>query len=424
MNKSHDEQVLVQQKSVGLPTVEGAKPSDAINVNVVKALVEGDYQYAKALCEDNTNWEIEFEGKKTKVWSRKLSDSSLQMYKSKSEFKDVQADISYDVLQDSDYRYKWDKYLMTTTRIGYLDQNNDVCYYTALEKGCQFTYLTLVDPKGKLPNWLINRVTKTIAPRLCKKLRKACLGYERWKRKHKRTEENNFWRIKEIKDINIPKLELTDCVYKGEEISEDWPDESGIQPNAQESAPEFSVDDIRLRAFVLREGRMPRRNTKDSENNSLDLEEENKSFKKRLPIEEQQLFTGHRRLVEEILESYDPTVHPRRDFRESTRVNLSMSLYQILEVVQNWFDEFLDWDPNKFEMINKTIVPYQQIWVPDTMKYFNFLVLYNSEKMDRRSTEALMNAIVETGYWRKDGKGAAVQLMFPAIYKLSCRMNV
>uniref|UniRef100_A0A914MAR0 Neurotransmitter-gated ion-channel ligand-binding domain-containing protein n=1 Tax=Meloidogyne incognita TaxID=6306 RepID=A0A914MAR0_MELIC len=163
---------------------------------------------------------------------------------------------------------------------------------------------------------------------------------------------------------------------------------------------------------------------KTQKNNSLDFEEENESFKKRLPIEEQQLFTGHRRLVEEILESYDPTVHPRRDFRESTRVNLSMSLYQILEVderkqsivvnvwmVQNWFDEFLDWDPNKFEMINKTIVPYQQIWVPDT-------------KMDRRSTEALMNAIVETGYWRKDGKGAAVQLMFPAIYKLSCRMNV
>ncbi|CAK5109970.1 unnamed protein product [Meloidogyne enterolobii] len=193
-----------------------------------------------------------------------------------------------------------------------------------------------------------------------------------------------------------------------EELSssvESW----GYKHLEQESAPEFSVDDIRLRAFVLREGRMPRRNTKDSKNNSLDFEEENKLFKKRLPIEEQQLFTGHRRLVEEILESYDPTVHPRRDFRESTRVNLSMSLYQILEVderkqsivvnvwmvcrgiylkisiflkVQNWFDEvfpwfsfkkhfflqkFLDWDPNKFEMINKTIVPYQQIWVPDTV---------------------------------------------------------
>nr|CAD2198409.1 unnamed protein product [Meloidogyne enterolobii] len=223
------------------------------------------------------------------------------MYKSKSEFKDVQADVCYDVLQDSDYRYKWDKYLMTTTRIGYLDQNNDVCYYTvgslppfrnrdfvllrswadlgkekfilahsvwhdkfpptkdyirgtvyltinyvkALEKGCQFTYLTLVDPKGKLPNWLINRVTKTIAPRLCKKLRKACLGYDRWKRKHKKTEENNFWRIKEMKDMTIPKLELTDCVYKGEEISEEWPDESGIQPNAvdDEEKEEEEEDD-------------------------------------------------------------------------------------------------------------------------------------------------------------------------------------
>nr|CAD2198408.1 unnamed protein product [Meloidogyne enterolobii] len=154
-----------------------------------------------------------------------------------------------------------------------------------------------------------------------------------------------------------------------------WMEElsSSVESWGQESAPEFSVDDIRLRAFVLREGRMPRRNTKDSENNSLDFEEENKLFKKRLPIEEQQLFTGHRRLVEEILESYDPTVHPRRDFRESTRVNLSMSLYQILEVderkqsivVNVWM--FLDWDPNKFEMINKTIVPYQQIWVPDTV---------------------------------------------------------
>jgi len=55
--------------------------------------------FLRALCEDNTNWEIEFEGKKTKVWSRKLPDSPLQMYKSKSEFKDVQADVCYDVLQ-------------------------------------------------------------------------------------------------------------------------------------------------------------------------------------------------------------------------------------------------------------------------------------------------------------------------------------
>ncbi|KAI1729549.1 neurotransmitter-gated ion-channel ligand binding domain-containing protein [Ditylenchus destructor] len=70
--------------------------------------------------------------------------------------------------------------------------------------------------------------------------------------------------------------------------------------------------------------------------------------------------TAHRRLVDELLdpEFYEKTVHPRRNFHEPTRINLSMSLYQILDVdersqslvanvwmVQDWFDEFLDWDP-------------------------------------------------------------------------------
>lgn len=28
-------------------------------------------------------------------------------------------------------------------------------------------------------------------------------------------------------------------------------------------------------------------------------------------------------------------------------------------MVQDWYDEFLDWNPLDYEMINKTIVPYQ-----------------------------------------------------------------
>lgn len=82
-------------------------------------------------------------------------------------------------------------------------------------------------------------------------------------------------------------------------------------------------------------------------------------------------------------------------------------------------------------MINKTIVPYDEIWIPDTVVFclrtrFHrlFKVLYNSESLEQKRTEAIMNAIVTTGYWRNDSQGAHVQLMFPAIYKLSCRMNV
>uniref|UniRef100_A0A914Y8Y4 Neurotransmitter-gated ion-channel ligand-binding domain-containing protein n=1 Tax=Panagrolaimus superbus TaxID=310955 RepID=A0A914Y8Y4_9BILA len=142
--------------------------------------------------------------------------------------------------------------------------------------------------------------------------------------------------------------------------------------------------------------------------------------------------TPHKRLVEDILdpEYYEKTVHPRKQFRKPTRVNISMSLYQILEVnerlqsltanvwmVQDWYDEFADWNPREYGMINKTIMPYEDIFIPDTY-------LYNSENLEQKRTEAMMNVILTTGYWRNDSRGAAVQLMFPAIYTLSCKLNV
>uniref|UniRef100_A0A8R1IFS8 Neur_chan_LBD domain-containing protein n=2 Tax=Caenorhabditis japonica TaxID=281687 RepID=A0A8R1IFS8_CAEJA len=145
-----------------------------------------------------------------------------------------------------------------------------------------------------------------------------------------------------------------------------------------------------------------------------------------------QFINDQRRLVEELLDPnfYEKTVHPKKDYTIPTRVNLSMSLYQILDVdehmqsievnvwmVQHWYDEFLDWNPLDYGMINKTIVPYNQIWIPDTY-------LYNSEELEQKKTESLMNAQLETGYWTKNPNGAKVQLMFPAIYKLSCRMDV
>ncbi|CAJ0943203.1 unnamed protein product, partial [Mesorhabditis belari] len=139
-----------------------------------------------------------------------------------------------------------------------------------------------------------------------------------------------------------------------------------------------------------------------------------------------------RRLVDDLLDPqfYEKTVHPRRDHTRNTRVNVSMSLYQILDVdehsqsivvnvwmVQNWYDEFLDWNPNDYGGLNKTIVPHYNIWIPDTY-------LYNSETLEQKKTESLSHAIVETGYWRNDSKGATIQLMFPAIYRLTCKMDV
>lgn len=56
----------------------------------------------------------------------------------------------------------------------------------------------------------------------------------------------------------------------------------------------------------------------------------------------------------------------------------------------DWYDQFLDWDPREYEMINKTILPYNEVWIPDT-------ILYNSESLEQRRTEALMNVIITTG---------------------------
>lgn len=51
-------------------------------------------------------------------------------------------------------------------------------------------------------------------------------------------------------------------------------------------------------------------------------------------------------------------------------------------MVQNWFDEFLDWDPREYGMINKTIVPYDQIWIPDTFLYNRFV--FSEQKIDQK----------------------------------------
>jgi hypothetical protein len=52
------------------------------------------------------------------------------------------------------------------------------------EGGCTLTYLTQTDPKGWIPGWLTNTVTKTFAPKLIARLEKACKGYKEWKGKH------------------------------------------------------------------------------------------------------------------------------------------------------------------------------------------------------------------------------------------------
>lgn len=77
----------------------------------------------------------------------------------------------------------------------------------APENGCVLNYVTQCDPQGKLPPWLVNKVTHTLGPRMVKDLRKAALGYVGWKQSQ--THFRKPWRYPE--EITVPRILITDC---------------------------------------------------------------------------------------------------------------------------------------------------------------------------------------------------------------------
>ncbi|CAJ0566403.1 unnamed protein product, partial [Mesorhabditis spiculigera] len=90
------------------------------------------------------------------------------------------------------------------------------------------------------------------------------------------------------------------------------------------------------------------------------------------------------RLTKDIFapDRYDIRVRPKMAHNETMKISISMSLYQIIEVdepsqtiklnvwmIQKWTDEMLFWDPREYGMINKTILPHDSLWIPDTYLY-------------------------------------------------------
>ncbi|KAL3994729.1 Neurotransmitter-gated ion-channel ligand binding domain family protein [Acanthocheilonema viteae] len=139
----------------------------------------------------------------------------------------------------------------------------------------------------------------------------------------------------------------------------------------------------------------------------------------------------HIRLVRDLLstERYDPSVRPVANYSESLTVHISMSLYQIFDVdkpsqcltlniwmIQKWIDEFLEWDPNEYDMINSTVLPHDVLWIPDTF-------VYNSMVMNREGSERYMNVIVKSRHWNGE-HGAEISFLYPALYTIRCHIDI
>ncbi|XP_068098892.1 5-hydroxytryptamine receptor 3A-like [Hyperolius riggenbachi] len=78
------------------------------------------------------------------------------------------------------------------------------------------------------------------------------------------------------------------------------------------------------------------------------------------------------------MDGYNKGVRPVQNWSQVTTVTLGISIFAILGVDeknqaitsyfwvnQSWVDEFLTWDPMKFDNVTKISIPINWIWVPD-----------------------------------------------------------
>ncbi|CAB3401614.1 unnamed protein product [Caenorhabditis bovis] len=266
-----------------------------MRVNVARVWEDADYDKVRNLCKSSDGWTEVYNKKSIAVYTQHVANSHFQMIKAVAHFPDVTSSLVYDVLHDSAFRSKWDKHMLSQEMIGMINPNNDVGYYalsgmspvrardfvlqrswletkheklicshsvchedyppakgfiraTVLlsgyliedhdEEGCQVTYISHTDPKGKLPTWLVNRVTKVVAPKVVKKLHKACLHYEEWKEKH----HPNWkpWIVPE-QQMDFPRVDLEKCQPK--EYEQEIIDESNLSAASMSIKDEEDDDD-------------------------------------------------------------------------------------------------------------------------------------------------------------------------------------
>jgi len=213
-----------------------------------------EYDDFIAFCDSNEGWNVAHQSSdgKIKVWDKTLPNSPINCVKLFAVFPDIDASTMYDVLHDPDYRKVWDENMIDGPCLEQIDECNDVGYYSAKspvmlvsprdfvnqrswrekedellimnhsvvlssmpeksnfvransiktgylvrvrkEGGCNVIYITQTDPRGSIPNWVTNKVTKHFAPTIIGKLEAAAHKYNDWKKDH--NPDHKPWRKK------------------------------------------------------------------------------------------------------------------------------------------------------------------------------------------------------------------------------------
>ncbi|KAK8378769.1 hypothetical protein O3P69_009470 [Scylla paramamosain] len=259
----------------------------------VRVADDRDFERLKKLCDCPDGWSLAYESPPTRVYTRPTKNSTFHMIKVCTVYQDIDAYVLYDVLHDPHYRQIWDKHMIHSVDVGYLNPNNDVSYYAiscpaplknrdfVLQRswldtgqelyvlnhsvfhhqyppqkgfvrglshltgylirplpsgGCSFSYVSHCDPRGKLPPWLVNKLTHVLAPKMVKTLHKASLKYLSWKSHN----NPNYkpWIYPE--QISLPRIAFNQCTKSPADEVDDLLDESHID---EKSLNHFSQED-------------------------------------------------------------------------------------------------------------------------------------------------------------------------------------
>ncbi|KAG7155903.1 START domain-containing protein 10-like [Homarus americanus] len=209
----------------------------------VRVADDRDFERLKQLCDCHDGWSLAYDHPPTKVYTRPTKNSTFQMIKVCTVYSDIDANVLYDVLHDPHYRQIWDKHMIHSVDVGYLNPNNDVSYYASYlirplpSGGCTFSYVSHCDPRGKLPPWLVNKLTHVLAPKMVKTLLKASRQYLTWKAHN----NPNYkpWIYPE--QINLPRIAFNQCTKSPADDIVDIVDESQVD---EKSLAHLSNDDF------------------------------------------------------------------------------------------------------------------------------------------------------------------------------------
>ncbi|XP_017799001.1 PREDICTED: PCTP-like protein [Habropoda laboriosa] len=208
-----------------------------MDIGIVKIAEDKDFEKLKQLYDDNNDWRLDYNKPDLSVWTKSVPGISFRMVKIRTCFSDVLPETLYDVLHDPEYRKVWDTHMIESKDIGFFNPNNDIGYYSRYivrpsrnGDGSELGYVSHTDPHGKLPVWLVNKVTQIFAPKMVKKLHKASVAYPNWKLFN----NPNYkpWHFPE--QIASPRIRIEDCVKSVEEKNSKnhYVDESELKESA------------------------------------------------------------------------------------------------------------------------------------------------------------------------------------------------